>query len=97
MIGIVAAAKPQTMAGRNFVVKSIVKNFVRSVPSSWLYKPAGILKAHFQLRRMHVHVDRLRRHVDPQKRNRIAAGQQQSAIGFAQGMLQAPDRGWPGR
>ena len=39
---------------------------------------------------MHIHVDRVRRHVDAQKRNRITAGQNQSAVSFAQRMLQSP-------
>ena len=54
--------------------------------------PAAVLEANFELRRMDVHIDRVGRHVEPQERDRVAARQQQAAIGFAQARAAASDR-----
>ena len=49
---------------------------------------SAILEAHFQFRRMNIDVDQIRGHLQTDKGDRRAAGQQQTAIGFAQRMLQ---------
>ena len=53
-------------------------------------QPARVLKPHFLLRRMHVHIHQLRRHLQPQKTNRLPAREQQPAIRLAQRVLQRP-------
>ena len=72
--------------------RSVVKNFVRSVPKQQAIQPPRILEPHFLLRRMHVHIHQVGRHLQPQEANRLPARQQQAAIRLAQRVLQRRSR-----
>ena len=58
---------------------------------------AAILEADFLLGRMDVHVDHFGRHVETQEADRLPAGEQQAAIGFAEARAAASGRGLRGR